>query len=304
MKSEKLLISPNCCPTCEKEMVTAVDDQWQSKWCKFGHGWHICTEHDVVVPKPIPNNLYLERGGDVKVCTCGKDDGFETTDDDPEEKITMDAKQVLSRLSVSHDPSMWAFFEEVRIGTGFTKDSEQRLDAWAICYLPSKRNVTRAFEIKVSRSDYFSEIKKPRKRRAGLRLSNEFYFVVPKGLVSATEVPPECGLIEVGKTGALNVKIAAPYRECSPSWLFLASLCRRMDKERAGLIKSMTDYDFELENGYVAMENILSNHIIKWGEFDQGSREIPNQIVDALRKVYYEYRDRIKSMYKVKGKKL
>ena len=52
-------------------------------------------------------------------------------------------------------------------------------------------------EIKVSRADFLAEIKrKPLKRRAGLRLSNESYFVAPKGIIEIDELPPEAGLLE------------------------------------------------------------------------------------------------------------
>lgn len=54
------------------------------------------------------------------------------------------------------------------------------------------------YEVKTSRADYLNELKRPLKRRIGMRYSNEFYFVVPAAMLSIAEVPPECGLIEVG----------------------------------------------------------------------------------------------------------
>ncbi len=41
-------------------------------------------------------------------------------------------------------------------------------------------------------------MKQPLKRRIGLRYSNEFYFVTPAGLVNLSEIPVECGLVEIG----------------------------------------------------------------------------------------------------------
>jgi hypothetical protein len=55
-----------------------------------------------------------------------------------------------------------------------------------------------SYEVKTSRADFLAELKRPLKRRIGMRYSNEFYFVTPAGLVTATEIPAECGLIEVG----------------------------------------------------------------------------------------------------------
>jgi hypothetical protein len=54
------------------------------------------------------------------------------------------------------------------------------------------------YEVKTSRADFLSELKRPLKRRIGMRYSNEFYFVTPADLVRLAEIPPECGLIEAG----------------------------------------------------------------------------------------------------------
>jgi hypothetical protein len=50
-------------------------------------------------------------------------------------------------------------------------------------------------------ADFLCEIKQPLKRRIGLRYSNEFYFVTPAGLLKTSELPIECGLVEVGAFG-------------------------------------------------------------------------------------------------------
>jgi hypothetical protein len=140
----------------------------------------------------------------------------------------MDAKFILNVLKDSLDPLKFAFFDELRIGGGFGKDSEQRFDAWSICYYPSKRNVTTCYEIKISKSDFLHEIKNPKKRRAGLRLSNEFYFVTPEDLLKITDIPVECGLKEVTESGKIKTIIPAPFRDIEPpTWLFLSSVCRR-----------------------------------------------------------------------------
>ncbi|MEM4379105.1 MAG: hypothetical protein QXL01_00260 [Thermoplasmatales archaeon] len=145
----------------------------------------------------------------------------------------MDSRFILKVLKDEHPSDTWAFFEELRIGGGFGKDSEQRFDAWAICYFPSKRNVSKCFEIKVSKTDFLSEIRNPKKRRAGLRLSNEFYFVTPEKMLKVEEVPVECGLLEVTELGNMRVVIPAPFRDIEPpTWLFVSSICRReMSKE-------------------------------------------------------------------------
>jgi hypothetical protein len=74
----------------------------------------------------------------------------------------------------------------------------QRLDAFALNTLPHTAMKRVCYEVKTSRGDFLSEIKNPLKRRIGMRYSNEFYFITPAALVSLTEVPLECGLVEAG----------------------------------------------------------------------------------------------------------
>jgi hypothetical protein len=110
------------------------------------------------------------------------------------------------------------------------------------------------YEIKRSRADFLCEMKQPLKRRIGLRYSNEFYFVTPSGLLDVSEVPVECGLIEIGAKPSEVPKVAefgaetfrhfapehkaycrvvvpAPWRETpGPTWQFVASMLRNQKK--------------------------------------------------------------------------
>ena len=92
--------------------------------------------------------------------------------------------------------SAWLFFRELRVGTGTRNGNAQRLDAFALNTLPHTAMRRVCYEIKLSRADFLSELKHPLKRRIGMRYSNEFYFVTPAALVSAAEIPAECGLVE------------------------------------------------------------------------------------------------------------
>jgi hypothetical protein len=153
----------------------------------------------------------------------------------------MKAQEVLNALRKRHDydARQWVFFEEFRVGTGGRKtwsrtgydidNPEQRLDAYAMNMYESQKFHTIAYEIKVSRSDFLHEIRNPLKRAQGLKLSNYFYFVTPKGLVKPEEIPPETGLIEVNDDLTSRVKVKAPYRETEPpTWKFVAALARRV----------------------------------------------------------------------------
>lgn len=131
----------------------------------------------------------------------------------------------------------WAFFEKLRIGTGYGPDADQEIDAWVMNLYPGKNFVRMAFEIKVSRSDFLSELRNPLKRRRALLLSNMFYFVAPAGVIKPEELPLECGLLEIveyPQTGikAINTVVSAVHRDNPPpSWRFFASIARRIFRE-------------------------------------------------------------------------
>lgn len=71
-----------------------------------------------------------------------------------------------------------------------------------------------AYECKVSRSDFYSDITKGKWRKY-LRTTTRLYFVAPRGLIDKHEVPAECGLItwEPGTENWRTVK-RATVREC------------------------------------------------------------------------------------------
>jgi hypothetical protein len=158
------------------------------------------------------------------------------------------------QASLHARPSEWIFLRELRVGTGFRKGAAQRLDAFALnCFAHTSMKRV-CYEVKVSRADFLSEIKQPLKRRIGLRYSNEFYFATPAGLLSPSEIPIECGLVEVGlftmedrhsvfkPTGEFihfdlshntycRITVPAPLRETpGPTWQFVAGMLRNQQK--------------------------------------------------------------------------
>lgn len=138
----------------------------------------------------------------------------------------------------------WAFFEEMRIGTGYGKGLEQRIDAWAMHLWPSGGLMRIAYEVKVSRADFLAEVKSPKKRRAALLLSNFYFFATPKGLLRAEEIPIECGLIEIDTTSETlghKIVVDAPFRDSMfPTWPFVAALMRRLARDEMHLNRVRT----------------------------------------------------------------
>lgn len=161
---------------------------------------------------------------------------------------TMKTPAIIETLRARHRAEL--FFTEVRGGAGYGGVSERRIDAWAMHPHPSRNNCRVAYEIKVSRRDFLRELKDPKKRKAALLFSNEYYFAAPKGLIKPGELPAEAGLIEVIDTPRTaivvtnddcvikdnpphiwNVVVRAPWRDTPPpSWRFVVSLLRNSAK--------------------------------------------------------------------------
>lgn len=144
----------------------------------------------------------------------------------------LNSSVILKVLAAKHRPPNEVFYPELRIGTGFGVYADQRIDAFAMHLHPSKGMAKVAYEIKVSRGDFLSELKKPTKRKMALLFSDYFYFATPRGLVSLEELPPECGLIEVFETSpneyGHQVTVKAPRLEAfPPNWRLVGSICRR-----------------------------------------------------------------------------
>src|SRR5262245_23804324 len=149
----------------------------------------------------------------------------------------------------------WLFLRELRVGTGRQNGAAQRLDAFALNTLPHTAMKRVCYEVKTSRADFLSELKRPLKRRMGMRYSNEFYFVTPAALVSAAEIPSECGLVEAGyatfeewkilisrHAGFFHydpetrsycmVTIPAPWRDTpGPTWQLVAAMLRNQRRQ-------------------------------------------------------------------------
>lgn len=76
-----------------------------------------------------------------------------------------------------------------------------KFDGLAITKSYTKPNII-GYEIKVSRNDFLQD----NKWHLYLQYCNEFYFVVPKGLVKKEELPDHVGLI--GKVDPIDLELA------------------------------------------------------------------------------------------------
>ena len=85
----------------------------------------------------------------------------------------LSSADLVERLRRRHEGDEWAFFAELRGGTGFIRDS--RLDGLAMNLWPSRGLEVHGFEVKVSRGDWLRELKNPAKAEVLLRFCDRFW---------------------------------------------------------------------------------------------------------------------------------
>lgn len=110
--------------------------------------------------------------------------------------------------------------------------NDRRVDAYALGLWQSMRFQAIGFEVKISRADLLADLKHPPKREAVMRACQQFYYVTTKGLARQSEIPQDCGLIEIWPNKQRHVIVDAPLRDvASPTWKFTGVLALRALKE-------------------------------------------------------------------------
>jgi hypothetical protein len=132
----------------------------------------------------------------------------------------MNSSQIKKLLAIKHSGVVG--IEECPMGQG-----SGYFDFWAMDKSWAHPLIT-GYEIKVSRGDFIGDNKFPKY----LKFCNQFYFVCPWGMIKESEVPQDCGLMYVARTGTkLIKKVKAPYRqvdEAKLNRLFKAVLMNRV----------------------------------------------------------------------------
>ncbi len=114
-----------------------------------------------------------------------------------------------------------------------------KFDGLAIKKSYTKPCIT-GYEIKVSRGDFLQD----NKWHLYLQYCNEFYFVVPNGLISKEEIPDNVGLIYYyPESGTLRKKKKALYREIEePVGMYKYIIFSRLENERTPFYENRADY--------------------------------------------------------------
>lgn len=148
--------------------------------------------------------------------------------------------QIRQLLREKFAPPAYAFFEEVKNQTGYSKRSERYADALALSLWPSRGIHMLGFEIKVSRADWKRELDDPAKAAEFSKYCVGWYVVAPEGIVERLELPRTWGLIEVPEKGRkrLMTRVEAPPLTPQP-WdqSFVAALLRRQHEQLTGYVQ-------------------------------------------------------------------
>lgn len=115
---------------------------------------------------------------------------------------------------------VWA--EHVRNQGGFggywsaDKTPLRTIDALVIDTWPSSGHLIHGFEVKVSRSDWLTELNDPDKAEAFKPYCDHWWLVVSDAAIVRDDLPHGWGLLAVGPNGSLRIRRRAPRLDRQP----------------------------------------------------------------------------------------
>lgn len=89
-------------------------------------------------------------------------------------------------------------------------------DAMVVDLWPSTDNAIHGFEVKVSRSDWLTELKDPEKAEAFRPYVHHWWLVVPDATIVRDDLPTGWGLLALGADGKLRQRVRAPLLKPEP----------------------------------------------------------------------------------------
>lgn len=140
----------------------------------------------------------------------------------------------------SGNGARYVFAEHVRNQCGFGGDiwgtgPLRTADAMAVDLWPSSGHRVHGFEVKVSRSDWLTELKDPEKAEAFRPYCDHWWLVVPDAAIVRDDLPPGWGLLTVSR-GGLRAHKRAPKLDRQPmpfemtvAWLRATAKTARRD---------------------------------------------------------------------------
>lgn len=131
----------------------------------------------------------------------------------------------------------WALCFEVANATG--TNARRYADAVAMNLFPSRGLAIHGFEIKISKSDFMSEISKPEKSVAVQQYCDHWWIVAPASAVDETLLPKTWGWLRVDKDKLVAAKQAPDLEAKDVTRSFMAALVRRANEIDAGEVEKL-----------------------------------------------------------------
>ena len=120
-------------------------------------------------------------------------------------------------------------FEQVANSTGF--GAGRWIDAAVFEMWPSHGFTRRAFEVKISRSDFLRELNNPEKYKWCFKYFHEFWYVAPKNVIQIEELPAGAGFLYPAGSRLNTGRQATHNQNPEMNDAFLCSCLRSSDKE-------------------------------------------------------------------------
>lgn len=155
--------------------------------------------------------------------------------------MNVNSSTVCRALKLRYPVQSHALMFEVAPSTG---GGTRYADAVAVGLWNSHGHKVEGIEVKVSRSDFLSEMRQPEKSAPVFKFCDHWWLACPKDMVKPDEIPSTWGLLELLDSGILKVKVRAPKLDPSPITLgFFAAMARR----HAGMDEQMTKDTIDIE---------------------------------------------------------
>jgi len=162
-------------------------------------------------------------------------DGFEpiAAAPEPTRPTKWTERQMLDLLAARYTADQgngprYVFAEHVRNEAGFggydvgqmlrtgKRTTLRTADAIAVDLWPSTGNLIHGFEVKVSRSDWLTELRDPEKANAFRPYVDHWWLVVSDTAIVRDDLPDGWGLLAIGRDGKLRARRRAPRLERLP----------------------------------------------------------------------------------------
>lgn len=139
----------------------------------------------------------------------------------------MKTAEVKALLADRFSAPVYSILFEVPNATGGGRG--RSADALAMGLWPSRGLLLHGFEIKVSRSDWLRELKRPEKADAVCRYCDRWWIVAgSEGIVKDEELPPTWGLLVANHSKLWTQVDAPPLEPAAMDRAFLASIMRQV----------------------------------------------------------------------------